>query len=478
MATTLSDATLTRVSDFLGAQMGLHFPKQRWGDLERGLVEAAREMGFPDVAACAGRLVNQTLTQRQIEILASHLTVPETYFFREPASLQVVESVILPELVHERRGRDQRLRLWSAGCSSGEEAYTLAIMLYRMLPDLKEWHITILGTDISPRALHKARGGIYSNWSFRGTPNWLKDLFFRPAGAGRYELSQQIRQMVSFSYLNLARDDYPSLVTNTNAMDLILCRNVLMYFTQQLAQEVAERLHKSLMDGGWLLVSPAEVSPQTFSSFQGVNFPDATVYRKSADSVPARSVEAPASIATPFPAGNGGAEGGSLPLHAAEDSLAAAGDAFRAGRYGEAAAALQELLQDGRRDAHGYSLIVRSFANQGALDQALHWCERAITVHKLTAEFHYLRAVILQEKDEMQEARLSLQRALYLDPNLVLAHFALGKIAMGEGKGKAAKHFHNALALLKGMAPDDTLPESEGMTAARLKEVIHSLLGR
>jgi len=480
MAGILSDASLARLSTFLSAQMGLHFPQQRWGDLERGLAHAAREMGFPDAESCARSITDASLTQGQIETLARHLTVQETYFFREPATLQAVQTVILPELVRQRRGTEQRLRFWSAGCSSGEEAYTLAILLYRLLPDLKEWHLTILGTDISPNALHKARTGVYGNWSFRGTPAWMKELFFRPAGPGRYEISPQIRQMVTFSYLNLAKDDYPSLLNNTNAMDLILCRNVLMYFDQELGRQVALKLHKSLVEGGWLLVSPAEVSPFTFAPFESVSFPDATAYRKRPlhpppipdDAVlPARSPSVPPLRAeVPAPAGAATA--------AQEDPLAGAAALYRAGRYGEAAQALQVLLEGGETVAEAYSLLVRSLANGGELDRALYWCERAIAVHKLTAEFHYLRAVILQEKDDAKEARLSLQRALYLDPHLVLAHFALGNLSLSEGKGKAAKHFTNALNLLKGMPPDAILPESEGMTAGRLKEVIHSLMQR
>ena len=167
--------------------------------------------------------------------MASYLTIGETYFFRVEPDFNALENHILPELIHLRKDTGKYLRIWSAASSTGEEPYSLAILVRKLIPDIKDWNITILATDINTRSLAKAEKGIYGNWSFRNNPEWLKKIYFTPLLDERYQINRNIKDMVSFFYLNLARDTYPSLLNNTNGMDIIFCRNVLMYFTPELA---------------------------------------------------------------------------------------------------------------------------------------------------------------------------------------------------------------------------------------------------
>jgi chemotaxis protein methyltransferase CheR len=282
MNQTISDILLLRLSEFVGAQIGLHFPKERWRDLERGIRSAALDLGFKDGESCIRRLLSSQFAKNEIEILASHHTVGETYFFREKKSVEIVEEHILSELIHSRRGREQRLRIWSAGCSTGEEPYSFAILLSKIIPDLKDWNITVLATDINPRFLQKASQGVYNEWSFRDAPLWIKERHFRKTEEGHFEILTPIKKMVTFSCHNLAEDTYPSLLNNTNAMDIIFCRNVLMYFAPERAKKVIKNLHRSLVDDGWLIVSPSETSHVLFSQFETVNFLGAILYRKAA----------------------------------------------------------------------------------------------------------------------------------------------------------------------------------------------------
>jgi chemotaxis protein methyltransferase CheR len=138
-----SEALLERCSDFVATEMGLNFPKQRWPDLENGLRAAARDFGFPDVDACLQWLLSARLRKNQVEILARTLTVGETYFYRDKRSFEFLETRVLPELAGRRRDRDRHLRLWSAGCCTGEEAYSLAMAVCRAIPDWKDWSPTI-----------------------------------------------------------------------------------------------------------------------------------------------------------------------------------------------------------------------------------------------------------------------------------------------------------------------------------------------
>jgi chemotaxis protein methyltransferase CheR len=149
-----------------------------------------------------------------------------------------------------------------------------------MIPDLKDWNITILATDINTAALRKADEGIYSDWSFRDTPPLFKDKYFERVNSNRYLLQPDIRKMVTFSYLNLSEDVYPALQNNTNAMDVIFCRNVLMYFAPEHVKQAAERFYRSLVDGGWLIVSPVETSQIHYAQFATVRIQDSTFYKK------------------------------------------------------------------------------------------------------------------------------------------------------------------------------------------------------
>lgn len=473
------------LGELIARTMGLHFPPERRSDLERGLARAAQEFGFDDAQGCAEWLLSAPPTPAQLQVLAAHLTIGETYFFRDPQTLQALASSVLPELIHARRGRDQRLRIWSAACSSGEEPYSLAILLHEALPDLSDWQVTITATDINRRALTKAAAGIYGEWSFRGAPARLKDRYFSRTAGGRYAIAPWIRKLVKFECLNLAQDVYPSLATGTEAMDIVFCRNVLMYFTPSQAGWVIGKLRRSLAGGGWLVVSPSEASHALFPDFATANFPGAILYRKSAASprktqrpMPAPLGEAvdcvPAAIETPSPGAPSPAV--ALPTEAAPAPGVVGQLLYQQGRYAEAADTLAGSFTQHALEPQALSLLARSLANLGQLADALAWCERWIAADKLDPAGHYLRAVVLLEQGNPEPARSALQRAIYLDPDFVLAHFALGNLARGRGKlDEADKHLANALHLLRRQPPDALLPESDGLTAGRLAQTISSM---
>lgn len=513
MTINISDTLLSRLSEFLAARMGLHFPEKRRRDLERGISAAARDFCFENAEACIRWLMTSPLTKERIEILARHLTIGETYFFREKRGFEILEEHILREIIRSRRGIEQYLRIWSAGCSTGEEPYSVAILLSKMIPDLKNWNVTILATDINPHFLQKAFEGVYGEWSFRDTSPWIKERYFKRTKEGRLEILPHIKKMVTFSYLNLAEEVYPSFLNNTDGMDVIFCRNVLMYFAPEQRERVVQNLYRSLVNGGWLMVSPGETLRVLSSQFVTVNFTGATLYKKEQQKIhPAQEFEAADPFFVPQTPVNPGLEiqsevffinqSDSLeetiaqPLVAGpeqqrirehpgtlyEEALALYGR----GRYAEAAAKLAGLFSDGvpgpnelNPGGKAMALLARACANQGKLAEALEWCEKAVAADKLNAGFHYLLATILLEQGQVEVAKTSLKRALYLDQDFVIAYFALGNLTRQQGKFKeSVKHFENALLLLRGYGREDTLPESDGITAGRLREIITSMTER
>jgi chemotaxis protein methyltransferase CheR len=448
------------LSEFVAEKIGLHFPPERWSDLLCGLVGAATEFGFENVGRCADWLLSARLTKAQLQTLASHLTIGETYFFREKQTFEVLAHRVLPDLIRSRRGREQRLRLWSAGCCTGEEAYSLAILLQQLIPDLVDWQVTILATDINPHFLRKAVAGSYGEWSFRDAPVGFKELYFHRNKAGRYVVAPKIKAMVTVEHLNLVEDSYPSLATDTNAMDLIFCRNVLMYFTPAQTRKVIGKLHHSLVDGGWLAVSPCEASQTLFPQFATRNFPGVVLYQKS---------EAEAGRATGLPPAVSPISNWPITDFGWNTEPAALQPITPPPEPMESPTVPEPAPPE-------FSTLARALANQGKLAEALIWCDRWIAAEKLNAAGHYLRAIVLLEQGDPEQARRSLQRAIYLLPDFVLAHFALGNLARRGGRnGEADKHFANALHLLARLQPDTPLPESDGLTAARLTETITAL---
>lgn len=463
---TLPVTLLARLSEFVDSQTGLYFPQERWCDLERGIVAAAQDFNFSDVEACAHWLLSAPLTRHMKEVLASHLSIGETYFFREQRSLEILEEQILPQLLQARRQNERRLRIWSAGCSSGEEPYTLAILLDRLIPDLKDWNITILATDFNPVFLRKAAQGLYGEWSFRDAPVGLRERYFDKRKDGRFEVNSRIKQMVTFAYLNFSEDIYPSLLNNTSAMDVIFCRNVLMYFTAQRAKQVTGNFYRALVDGGWLIVSPAEASNSLLSSFTPIEFPGAVLYRKVANA------ESKSKIGEP-PLTPHLIKEAIEPLSLLVDQI----EPMLAGIDLHEAPIEPDPVSLQLDESASPSSMARICANQGLLSEALEWCEKAITADKMNPANYYLQATILQEQGEYASAIESLMRTLYLDPMFILGHFALGNLYHSQGRyPQAQRYFSNVLTLLRNYPQDVILPEADGLTAGRLAEIVMAML--
>ncbi|MBI5570211.1 MAG: chemotaxis protein CheR [Desulfomonile tiedjei] len=512
MGRSISHVSLSRLSDLIALHMGLNFPEDRWGDLNRAISKAAPALGFSDVQACANWLLEIPLGHTQIDVLAGVLTVGETHFFRDEKLWESLESEILPEIISARRTSGRCLRFWSAGCATGEEPYSMAMLLRRLVIDLAGWGVSILATDINRSFLRKAREGVYSHWSFRTVPPGIEERFFQ-AQKDQFCIDPDIMRMVKFSHLNLVKDPFPHASNDTECLDIIFCRNVLMYFTPENQERVIEAFSQCLVDGGWLILSAAEASIVGHPEFVARNFPGVVLHRKDSERrngtngfripLPPTVFEPPSAYFQPIdepapefdplawvpPAIS--VEPVPQPPEAAEDRVAfedVAGPTeedlvqesaalYDRGDYGEMIDRLFTAVNRRQlRGNHGpvaMAMLTKAYANQGKLDHALEWSDRTVASDKLNADYHYLRGTILQELGRIEEASAAMNRAVFLDPHLVLAHFALGNLARLRGRYKDSdRHYKNALAILDGYSDDDAVPASEGLTAGRLAEII------
>ncbi|WP_440950760.1 CheR family methyltransferase [Methanosphaerula subterraneus] len=483
------------ISDRITEVLGLSFPEERWRDLARGITAAAEELGCASPEAFVEWLVHAPPESREIEVLARNLMIGETYFFREKQVFSILQETIFPTLIQSRRGADRQLRIWCAGCSSGEEPFSVAILLHRLIPDIEDWRVTIHATDINPDALKKAGQGIYTEWSFRETEPWLKREYFTEVGRGRYEVVPAIRRMVTFSRYNLVHPPAGSL-PDAGAIDIILCRNVLMYFSPGQAQGVVSRFYRLLNQDGWLIVSVTEASAHLFPQFQGVGFPQAMLYQKKAGGgsqertgpaatppavQPARVKRRPRPLLPVTPAA---APGPTWPVPAPEPTDLATHrnevfSLFTRQRYREAMERGQRVLAIAPGDADMMALLSRCSANLGDLAEAKEWCEQAILARRTEPAFHYLMSSILQELGEEGEAIRSLQRVLYLDQDAVLAHYGLGNLALRRGDtGEAVRQFSITRRILATREEDEEIPDSGGLNTGRLARNIRITMER
>ncbi|MGD0755997.1 MAG: CheR family methyltransferase [Bacteroidales bacterium] len=458
----LTDIELSMVCEVIASRMGLHFPVERWAMLRRNLVPAAREFGFQNIGGFIQWLLSATLNKEQMEILAAHLTISETYFWREPQVFTALTDFILPELIKSKKKGERSIRIWSAGCSTGEEPYSIAIALHKTIPKIKDWNITILATDINPKALDKAEHGIYSTWSFRNSPAWLKSSYFHHKEDLQYEIIPEIRKMVTFTCLSLVE---MSAISSTNTMDIIFCRNVLMYFTKEWVNKISQNLFHTLSEDGWFVVSSSELSSQVFPQFTPVNFPGAVLYRKGKDgsthsyNIPSDEILEPLSDTA---------------LLTTEASTKMVVKAVAKVVAKVAAKEYPQSIVKTPEESYTDKIFsIRLLANQGHLEEALSICNEAIASYKLSSGLYFLRASILQELDKSSEAIASLKQAIYIDPEYIMGHFTLGNLFIRQGNAKNAKrYFDNVLDLSGRCANDDILPESEGLSVKYIREII------
>lgn len=505
----LDTQTYERFRTLILERSGLHFPDKRRQDLERGLAQALSRTSCASPEAYYQLLLSNPTDGLEWENLISQVTIGETYFFRDRGQFEALRQRILPEIATQKRALSRQVRIWSAGCSSGEEPYSIAMVLRELLPDIATWNITILATDISRDALQRARAGRYGDWSFR-EQGWerLRDRYFTHHGK-EWHLAQEVRDMVTFAYLNLVEDPYPAMANNTVAFDLIVCRNVTIYFSGDLVRHVVDRFHEALVDGGWLVVGHSEPSPLTYARFEALTFPGTILYQKTGRPprfdlswLAAVEKKEPATVAarpavssfaplwlpqakaqppTPAPAKAPVPPPAPPPVERPAPAPAATWTAalplLEQGRTDDALEQLHRVLEQDPKCAPAYCLVGKVRANAGLWDEAGRWFEQALQLDPFLTEAHFLHSLVHSQQGNPEEALAAMKRVVYLDRNAILGHFCLASLYLEAGnRARAHKSLQNTLHLLEGMAAEAVIPWSDGMNAGRLRHAVQQLL--
>ncbi|WP_052464274.1 CheR family methyltransferase [Geoalkalibacter subterraneus] len=494
---------------FLIQHSGLRFDLRNKNMLERGLQRRMRVLGIDCYRAYLDYLTTSPYGHDELNRLLRLLTVGETCFFRDLNQFEALRRQVLPELLAHRRG-DRTLRIWSAGCSTGEEPYSLAIVLREFFPETRDWDVRILAGDLNPQALHKARSGVYGARALRMADPAIVDKYFHLRDK-RYILDESIRRMVEYSSLNLQRHNYPDEALGLAEIDLLMCRNVLIYFNRDTCRSVLEGFYRTLRPGGYLFLGHAESLTSLSPRFERVSGEGGFYYRRPLHEEPPPAEEsghtAPATSAilhdaspkpsaasfTPPTAGLSrdaplAKSNADLPSPKREEipstvSLAIrcreAAQAVAREDYGEAHRLYEDILKQDPQHCDALTGMGFLCANQGDYPQALEWGARALAVDDLHADAYFLCGLAFELDEQWEQAREEYRKALLIDLDFVMPYFQLSRIYQRQGrKEDARRELSNTLRRLDPLPPGTLVTHSGGFSREELMEICRSLLER
>jgi chemotaxis protein methyltransferase CheR len=398
-------------------------------------------------------LSNYPLTHPLWQRIVHLITVGETYFFRNRAQFDALRFHILPALIDERRkAGNKQLRLWSAGSATGEEPYSLAILLRELLPDIETWSITLLATDINEGYLEQARNGLYRLHSFRSeTPSGIRERWFVEERDG-YRLTPAVRNAVIFRPLNLISEEYPAFENSTMYMDLIFCRNVTIYFDREITRLIAGRFHRALNQNGWLVVGHSEPQSDIYQGFTARNFKDTVIYQKATDEASESEETSPVKVRSGLKM---------LPTSSARKQRAVT-PSIQKPEPAPVPPPNEDLWN-----------LAKHAADVEKWDEARAWLNKAEQKDQFRPEIHYLHALVELNGENFEQALQLLRRAVYCNPKFALAHYTLGDLYHRQGERKeAARHWRLALNAVETLDSQQPVPFSDDLSLEMLVELL------
>ncbi len=434
-------SALDRLKQLVIQRTGHHY----YLDKDKLLYERARERMLARGLASLDAYIDdlERIGSQEWRALEDAITVGETYFFRYPDHFAALRNDVLPRLIDARK--DVRsLRIWSIGCSNGAEPYSVAIIIRELLgDDIDNWRVSITGGDISEKALSAARGGRYNAWALRTMGPEDRAKYFDRDGSN-WILKREFRSMVRFERQNILAllSALPPL--EWTAFDLILCRNVLIYFSPEQAVEITTALTRCLSPEGVLFLGHAEAT-------LAVN-PE--LWQAAPRALPTEFVQALQPPVAP------------LPWIYTPPVLPPMPHLNAAPKPAPVAANVQDDIS-----------TIQQLADAGAYEEAGRLCADMIGRDPTSPRLHYYDAILRQVSDDLAGAEAALKRALYLDRNFVVAHHRLGMLLLGAGRTADARRALMTASRLAEAAPaSDLLPEGQGVSAADLHQALREQL--
>ncbi|RSM55735.1 protein-glutamate O-methyltransferase [Actinoplanes sp. ATCC 53533] len=428
-------AEVTRFRALLAARLGWTFDDNDTAQLADVLGRRADTHGLSR-PRYLGRLATAEW-ESELTTLAEVLSVNETYFYRHSEQFAALAEVALPERIRARSGQ-RVLRMLSVGCSSGEEAYTLAIMAREVQPD-EGWITSVQGLDANPDMLRRATRARYSAWSLRQTPDTIRRRYFHPC-EGDFELDAAIRSAVRFRHYNVANDDEELWLPDK--YDVVFCRNLLMYLTPEVRESLVRRMTRALAPGGYLFLGHTDSLGSRPEGLQPQHTHHTFYYRRQQPMTSPTSAAPPVTLPSPDP--------GPLPATpTASDVHERAMRLLLEERFTEALRLIEAVPADrpAPRDLLLHGVLL---AHAGRLDDAEMLCRRLLDIDGLSADAHHQLAVCLEGGAAVDVAIGHYRLAAYLDPDFAMPRLRLGLLTRRRGENRVAgPELDRALTLLR-----------------------------
>lgn len=459
---TVSDIEIHLLQDLISSVSGLRLSQSQSERLKKDVNDHIKSKNLNSFQHFYHILKadQKTKNRHHINELLSIVTNNETYFFRNPSQFEALESAIIPKLVQTKE--DKKIRIWSAGCSTGPEPYSIAIILSRNSFMLKDWSIEILATDIDYQCLDLARDGIYNKRALNNMSPQTIRRYFRQKG-NNYELVDEIKNLVNFSYSNLQEIPYPKPVNGK--WDVIFCRNVIIYFDAQQKNYVIENLHGNLTLEGYLFLGHSESLLGITDSFQPIDCAGAHLYQRKKLDRTSPELRKPKQLDKKIRSGN--TTSTIFPPNQADNEIQVSVNVTE-----EKQKYKNDLIQD-KRTSHLVfkSLITKGqmYADQGQYEVAANFCQRAIELQHNNFEARFLMASVLEQLGSLDQAIYEYKQTILFNPVCIMARLKLGGIYASQGEyDKSKKEYTKSLSLLRNLPLTEDVQFSGGFSVELL----------
>ena len=274
----ISDTEFAQLRDFIYAQSGIFVADNRKYLVENRLAARLKDLNLKSFAEYHAFLQYDSSRRQELNRLFEVITTNETSFYRNPPQLKVFQDMVLKDALDKLKAlKQRRLRIWSAGCSTGEEPYTIAIILHEVLrSEIASWDIRITANDLSEAVLAQAREAVYTEYSLRTTPKEIVARYFAQDG-GNFKLKPEVKRLVSFGQINLSDRMQLKRVERSH---IVFCRNVIIYFDDEMKKNVINAFYDNLLPGGYLLIGHSESLHNISRALRPKHYPGAIIYSK------------------------------------------------------------------------------------------------------------------------------------------------------------------------------------------------------
>ncbi|MGB1285280.1 MAG: CheR family methyltransferase [Aggregatilineales bacterium] len=476
-------AAVTEAMSLIEQRTGLAASTRLRLDLDRML----QQIAGGDVPALLGVLRQADIHAPEWQMLISTLTIGETYFMRDSRHFDLLKDEILPQITLEkRRQRNFRLRIWCAGCSTGEEPYSLAITLHEFLPDLPRWSIELVGTDINHHSIKTAKKGVYRDWSFRHTGDYFRRRYFDRLD-DNWQIKSHIQKIVTFE-----QGAIPGRAPIEDC-DIIFCRNMMLYLSDRATRATEDMFFRLLKPGGWFFLGHAEAVRHRRDRWSRHIFPGTPIYQKTdlnADPA-ATPVSYKLSSRDAFLTKFSGrrirevtpvndeieTEPITVPdMQTSADYIDAVA-ALHDEKFAQAKQIMQAVVADKPDDAKSHTVLAALLAGHHDFDTALQHLDTALKIEPLLADAHYVQALIYGEQGNPEHQEKALRAALYCDRTHILATWMLSDLSrQSDNLREAARLSKRARTLLVTVSPDAYLSDVSEMRASRLLALLDMIM--